>query len=56
MNKLEAIQYLNEHDESCNEWHEAGMWIAVRRILGETDDKRFTEEDLKGLLDYAAKY
>lgn len=56
MNKFEAIQFLASKDESCNEWHEAGMWIAVRRILKEDDSKVFTEDDIAALLEYAAKY
>lgn len=56
MTKFEAIQFLASKDESCNEWHEAGMWVCVRRILNESEDKRFTEDDLQALLEYAAKY
>lgn len=56
MTKFEAIQYVANNDESCNEWHEAGMWIITRRILRADDDKRFTKEELKELLEYAAKY
>ena len=54
--KFGAIQYLMDHDESCNEWHEAGMWSAVKCIMLSPDDNQWDEADLKCLLNNAARY
>jgi len=56
VDKLEAIKFLRANDESCNEWWEAGMWVCVKRILAEPDEKRFTEAELRELLKYAERY
>ncbi len=49
MNKLEAIEYLFENDKYTNEWTGAGMWEAVREVLGtkEPITKKWLDELLK---------
>jgi hypothetical protein len=55
--KLEAIKYLVKNDESGNEWQEAGMWVAVRKVINFPSEHHvFTVDDLKKLIEEAMNY
>ena len=62
MNKLEAIEYLITNDISFDEWSEAGMWHAVKKVMRiENTDlldigEILTEEYLKKLLKNRRRY
>lgn len=49
MTKIEAIQYLVDHDKYEEEWSGAGMWEAVLTIMG--NDMEWDKEELDKLLE-----
>lgn len=52
MKKINAIQYLVDHDKYSNEWQGAGMWEAVLSIMGNTNED-WDKETLDMLLERA---